>query len=165
MNALWRSFAVSLLVLSGLLPFWQGAANTVFGVTRAIERLRATAPKENVEWNVASARTADVTCDGKPDTVMFGRTSKLVFVGIVPGGNGKPQTLKFPLSGESQDSFCDYPTGIDLTPIDCNSDEYGRLPGCKVLKGCQQIQLDDGGCDHFNFYWDRHRKMIVWWRN
>ncbi len=121
--------------------------------------------KAKVLWNTAKARIADIDCDGKPDTVLFGVGAHSVWMGMAPGNGGKPQALEFPLSSGSQNGFPARPTHIEIYPLDCDTDAVGRLEGCKKIKGCKAFNLDAGDTDPFNFYWDSRNKRLGWWRN
>jgi len=127
----------------------------------AVDSLRRVRP--STTWNVASARTADLDCDGKPDTVVWGAEDGRVVVGVVWGAHRQPEVLAFPINGGRQDGFCAAPKRIDVSPLDCESPQ-GPLPGCKASKGCKAFSLDDGECDPFNFYWDAARQKLAWWR-
>lgn len=124
----------------------------------------ATLKMRGVAWDIAKARRADVTCDGKPDTVMFGTGRNAIWVSIAPGGGGKPQIMKFSASGARQDGFGAPPVRIDIYPINCES-EVGRLDGCRPVRNCKSFSVDNDFTDPFNFYWDSRRKIIRWWRN
>ena len=124
--------------------------------------------RPGVTWKTAKAKTADVTCDGKADTVVFGTGKKSIWVGIVPGDGGKPQAMRFGLDSGSQDGFCAVPKSIEVYPINCAAAADGlgiaHLPGCKAVKGCRAFAVGEE-CDPFNFYWDSRRKRMEWWRN
>jgi hypothetical protein len=129
----------------------------------AVSELRKSHPA--VKWNRKSATVADVTCDGEPDTVILGSEKNNVVVGIVSGAHpNKTQVFSFPVSGATQGGFCAFPTRIEVSPLNCES-EGGALPGCKAIKACQAFTLIDDECDPFNFYWDSSRKALAWWRN
>jgi hypothetical protein len=132
--------------------------------TAAVKSLNAEA-KTKIDWNVKKARYADVTCDGKPDIIMFGVGKNSAWVGISPKGE-KPQTMEFGIhSGTRQGSFCGVPNALSVAPIQCSDDSAdGKLPGCRQTKGCQEFTVEDQDCDSFHFYWDARQKKIVWWR-
>jgi len=128
-----------------------------------VSELRKSHP--TVKWNSKSATVADVTCDGKPDTVVLGSENNDVVIGIVSGVHSdKTQAFSFPVHGGTQNGFCAFPTRIEVSPRDCLS-EGGPLPGCKPIKGCRAFTVIDNDCDPFNFYWDSSRKSFAWWRN
>ena len=117
-----------------------------------------------VNWNIGSAKTADVDCDGKPDTVILGSEKNTVVVGVVWGTlEKKPQIFKFPVGTATQDGFCSNPTTIKVSSLDCKSND-GPLPGCKVTPECKAFWIPDNDCDSFNFYWDSSRGTLAWWR-
>jgi hypothetical protein len=118
-----------------------------------------------VSWNSKSAVVADVTCDGKPDTVVLGSQKDAVVIGVVSGAHqDNIQILSFPIRRDSQDGFCAVPKRIETSSLDCDSGE-GPLPGCKPVKGCQEFSVIEEECDSFNFYWDSSRRSLVWWRH
>jgi hypothetical protein len=123
----------------------------------------------NVNWDHKSAVTADLTCDGKDDVAIVGyENSEAVWLGVVSGNSNakdvKPVTMKFWVGKHSQDSFCSTPVKLETHPLDCEGDEGEKLPGCKVVKGCFDLSMNDGNCDAFNFYWDSKKKRLAWWR-
>lgn len=126
----------------------------------ALRKLDAT-----VNWNVSSAKTADVDCDGKPDTVILGSKKDTVVVGVTWGTAAKrPQLFMFPVGRPSQDGFCSNATTISVSPLDCQTNDGRPLEGCKVAAGCKAFSIPDDGCDPFNFYWDSSRGTVAWWR-
>jgi len=135
-------------------------------VSRAITRLNKVAP--GVTWSAAKARQADVTCDGKPDVILFG-TSKFdskfatIWMGVVSGKNGKPQVMRFPEARADELAFDTPPTRISVYPLDCEGPE-GPLDGCRIHKGCKEFSFDSGETDAFHFYWDDRHKRVEWWR-
>jgi hypothetical protein len=116
------------------------------------------------KWNGKSAVLAEVTCEGQPDTVVFGSEKGKVVVAVVSGSNpNKIQFFTFPVRRDTQDGFCAFPTRISTAPLNCEA-EGGTLSGCKPVKGCQEFTVDDDGCDPFNFYWDSSHQTVQWWR-
>ena len=154
-------FLISVLMLLGLgiSNFANAQAATAKAAVESLRKHRST-----TKWNVQSARLADVDCDSKPDTIVLGSEKDKVIVGIVWGATAnKPQVFEFPIRADRQDGFCAAPTKIEVTPLDCESDE-GTLPGCRVVRECKAFSLSDEKCDPFNFYWDAARKQLAWWR-
>lgn len=116
-------------------------------------------------WNKKSRAVADVTCDGQHDTVFLGSENGKVLIAIIPGKHpSKPDVLTFLIRRDRQDAFCAPPTRIITAPLNCET-EAGTLPGCKVVKGCQEFSVDDGQCDPLNFYWDSTHQSLRWWCN
>ena len=143
------------------------AAQDPKGVGSAIAVLHTTKPA--VAWDAKTAVSADVTCDGKPDTVVIGYEKKeVVWLGVVPGSDknraSSPITMSFLIGKHTQDSFCSIPVQIETGPIECNDEELGALPGCKRVKGCSDFSMVDTDCDSFHFYWNSSRKKLAWWR-
>lgn len=109
-----------------------------------IDALRTARP--GVTWDAKSSVVADVTCDGKADTVVVGYEGKTVWLGVVPGSGGrelpKPLTVGFPVGQYRQDSFCAVPVKIEVGALECRNEEMD-LPGCKPVKGCSGFSLVD----------------------
>jgi hypothetical protein len=111
-------------------------------------------------WDSALTKTADVTCDGRADTIAVGREgAETVWLVVIPGANGTTKTKPF------VDSRQFVPVRIDLYPHSCESDEYGTLPGCKPDRLCSDFSLANDETDPLNFYWDSKRHSFGWWRN
>jgi hypothetical protein len=124
--------------------------------------------KDPIAWSAVNARRADVTCDGKPDVILFGAGPKAagketVWVGVVPAG-GKPLAMEFPVSSSVSNGFCRLPRKISVSPISCNTAALGRLDGCQESTTCKEFAVDDGTCGPFHFYWDSRLKGIRTWR-
>jgi hypothetical protein len=137
-------------------------------VPAAITALKS-AIKDPVTWSAASAQKADVTCDGKPDIILFGAGPKsagneTVWVAVVPGG-GKPLAMEFPVSNSVSNGFCSQPKKISVSPISCNTATLGRLEGCQESKTCKEFAVEDGTCQPFHFYWDSRLRGIRTWRS
>ena len=116
-------------------------------------------------WNNKSATVADVTCDGKPETIILGSEKNSVVIGVVSGANPtETQVFSFPVEAGTQNGFCAVPKRIEVSSLDCKT-EGGALPGCEPIKGCQAFSVNDNECDPFNFYWDASRKSLAWWRH
>ncbi|TMH89902.1 MAG: hypothetical protein E6H44_07605 [Betaproteobacteria bacterium] len=131
----------------------------------ALTGLQAAKPK--VSWDEKTAVSADVTCDGKPDTAVIGYEEGFVWLGVIPGYAGdkqaKPMTFRFTVGKDTQDSFCRVPVRIKTSAIGCKTEDFD-LPGCKAVKGCSALSLIDEACDAFHFYWNSSRKRLTWWR-
>ena len=132
--------------------------------TDGIDKLNNAAGTK-VAWNFAKRKTADVDCDGKPDIILFGAGPEKIWVGVLPGDNGKPQVMSFARSGGAQNAFDAPPTRVTIYPQACDTDEMGPLEGCRQVKGCKSFSLDNDETDPFNFYWDARHKRFAWWRN
>jgi hypothetical protein len=129
----------------------------------AIAKLDAVA-KSHVVWNFKKARRADVTCNGLTDTIVFGTGQNSVWVGVVPGGGGRVQVLRFAAAGNFQDAFAGPPIRINIFPLSCFAeDERNQLDGCKPVRKCKEFSIDNDA-DPFNFYWDSRNQIIRWWR-
>ncbi len=141
-----------------------GASAKAGSAQSAVRALRKAHPE--ITWNVKSAVSADVNCDGKPEVIVLGADKNdRVVVAIVSSGDPRQQQLlSFPIRSSTQDGFCSVPNRVEISPLECRSEE-GTLPGCKQVAGCQEFAVSDGMCDGFNFYWDASQKRLAWWRN
>ncbi len=153
--------ALTILLVAAI--FVASASAQVSRTEVAVNELRKT--HSAVKWNIESAIVADVTCDGKPDTVILGSEKNTVVVGVVSGAHtSKTQVFSFPVKAGTQDGFCAFPKRIETSPLDCET-EGGALPGCKPIRACRAFTVIDDECDPFNFYWNSSRKSLAWWRN
>jgi hypothetical protein len=66
----------------------------------AIAKLNALTTSD-ISWNLAKAKSADVTCSGDADRILFGSSKGSVWIGIVPA-HAKPQLMDFPVSHGTQ---------------------------------------------------------------
>jgi hypothetical protein len=130
-----------------------------------IKALQAANPK--VKWDTTRSSVADVTCDGKLDTVTVGYLDQTVWLGVVPSARAntpsKAIIAKFAVGAHDRASFCAVPVRVLVYPIRCQN-EAGALRGCKSVKGCAGFSLTDDECDAFHFYWDSSRKTLKWRR-
>lgn len=154
-------------VALGLIVSCGAAQAQPASVPAAIAALKSVI-KDPIAWSAANAQKADVTCDGKPDVILFGAGQKTagqesVWVGVVPAG-GKPLAMEFPVSSSVSNGFCRQPKKISVSPISCNTAALGRLDGCQELTTCKEFAVDDGTCGPFHFYWDSRLKGIRTWR-
>ena len=164
MNRLGAISAVTGLAFLALALGASFAGSMPSDFARAVTALSAVTGKERVQWNTAQARTADFTCDGKPDIVMFGIGNRSIWMGMVPGGGGKPQEMRFPLGGTYEYAFRAPPSRIEIGPGTCDDKDIGHLKGCRLVKGCSDFRFLNDIEDGFNFYWDHDRKAIAVWR-
>ena len=163
LTSLARSVDVKFSTIIFVIVAVASALSQVSGNEEAISGLRKSYP--SVEWDTRSTAFADVTCDGKADTIVLGSDKSRVVVGVVSGARpNKAQVFSFPIGGNTQNAFCEIPTRIETSPLDCSSSE-SALPGCRPIDGCRGFAVIDNQCDPFNFYWDSSRKSLAWWRN
>jgi hypothetical protein len=162
MNGL-KAVAVATTFSVCLLVIVSGIAQPQSSNDRSVTALNASS-KTRVSWDFARAKTADVTCDGKQDRVLFGLSAGKVWMGMLPGGGGKPQTMEFPLASGEQRALCGQPKRIEVYPLACNTEAIGELEGCRQVRACRAFAIVDDECDSLNFYWNSSRRMIFWWR-
>lgn len=153
-----KATALVVPLLLGLVAAAQGS-----GSQRAVNALRKVNP--SVDWNASSAKTADFDCDGKADTVMIGFEKGRAVVGVVWGSPKKyPQILTFPVGTPTQDGFSSQPKTINVSRLDCKTEDGRLLPGCKTAPECKAFSIPDDEADPFNFYWDSSHGTLAWWR-
>ena len=124
--------------------------------------------KLGARWDVTGARTADVTCDGVPDTITAGYGKKTLFISVVPGGRSGARNainFTFPVDPGQQAAVCAVPVHIDVEPISCEDGEYGHLDGCHPKRGCRAFAVVDGQCDSLFFYWNADSRRLEWFRH
>ena len=113
---------------------------------------------------------ADVTCDGRLDSIIVGRDASNVWVGVAHGvsdwrGNRPSTVMSFPLGGGAQDAFCARPRVLSVHELVCINDNGEITPGCGKLPVCKAFSVSDEECDAFNFSWDDERQQLKWERN
>ena len=131
---------------------------------QATEILQKASPEAN--WDKALSMTADVTCDGQPDTVLVGHRDDAVWLGVVQKSkpvSDAPLVVKFAIGAKDQGAFCANPVKITRESLVCDN-EGGKLPGCLKVEGCSAFTVAEETCDPFHFYWDNDRKSLTWWR-
>ena len=120
-----------------------------------------------IQWDLARAVTADVTCDGHPDILVLGYQGKSQVWLSVRQGNiqGRPlmAPMAFPVGTETDNAFCQTPVQIQSYPLECKGDN-GPIPNCQPKADCQGFTLSDGACDGFHFYWNNQTGQLNWWR-
>lgn len=121
------------------------------------------AASAQIDWKLAKARAADVTCDGRADTIIFGTGEQSVWVGVVSGKDKHAQIFQFPAAGNSEDAFAGPPLGIRIYPRTCEGGEGDRLPGCRRIARCKEFSVENEA-DAFHFYWDGQHRILRWWR-
>jgi hypothetical protein len=89
-----KAVAVAGTLSVSLLVIVSGIAQPQSPNDRTVASLNAAA-KARISWDFAKAKTADVTCDGKPDHILFGLSAGKIWMGMLPGGGGQPQTWSF----------------------------------------------------------------------
>lgn len=153
-----RATALVLLLFPGLVLAAHGS-----GLQAALNALRKANP--SVSWNASSAKTADFDCDGKADTVMIGSEKGRAVAGVVWGSSKKhPQILTFPIGTQTQDGFSSQPETINVSRLDCKTEDGRLLPGCKTAPECKAFSIPDDETDPFNFYWDSSHGALAWRR-
>lgn len=158
-----KAVAVAGTLSVSLLVIVSGIAQPQSPNDRTVASLNAAA-KARISWDFAKAKTADVTCDGKPDHILFGLSAGKIWMGMLPGGGGQPQTMEFPLARAEQRALCGQPKRIEVYPLACNTEAIGELEGCRQVRACRAFAIVDDECDSLNFYWNSSRKMLFWWR-
>ncbi|HYG99209.1 MAG TPA: hypothetical protein VD837_08755 [Terriglobales bacterium] len=144
------------------------------------ERLKAQHPA--VEWNLASAVTVDIDCDGKPDSFLWGvdkhvtrefvisdkpvrQIRQEIVLGLERGGSPRTQTENIPFRKDTgYYGFCSLPKTIEVKPLSCDW-EQGLLPGCSANNRCEALWIRDDECGEFFVFWDASRRRMIWVRH
>lgn len=125
----------------------------------------------NVAWDDRLSAVADVTCDGRLDSVIVGRDANdKIWVGVAHGtsdwrGDRPSTVMSFPLGGGGQDAFCARPRVLSVQDRVCLNDEGQITPGCGRLTVCKVFSVSDEECDAFHFSWDDAKQQLIWERN
>jgi hypothetical protein len=134
-------------------------------VDSVVSALRGVSP--NVSWDTRSIISADVTCDGRFDSVAVGYQGGAIWVGMVPGGKAsgarRPVAIRFTIERDKPDGFCTTPVRLERQPLDCMT-TAGPLPGCKAAPGCFSFSVTDDVCGPLHFHWDNDRNALSWSR-
>ena len=158
-------FRLSLLLLLSL-PLMAVADETDEGNIEPATPLRPES-RAPIQWDVARAVSADVTCEGKEDTIVLGYQGRnQIWISVRRNGTeGRPllPPIILPVGTEGAEAFCKTPVQIQTFPLDCKKGD-GPLEGCAVNPGCQGFTLSDGVCDGFHFYWNSQKQRLDWWR-
>ena len=115
-------------------------------------------------WDVSGIRSEDVTCDGHPDLIMTGHRGKTLYVNVISGPRTR-STFRFAIDSNRQDGICALPVHIETYPLTCRDDEYGALPGCRVVRSCHAFSIADDQCDALNVYWNSKAHRLEWYRH
>src|SRR5689334_3304077 len=113
-----------------------------------VSSLRSVAPP-NVAWDTGKMVNADVTCDGRDDSVLVGYQGGSIWVGLVPGGRAsgarRPVAVRFGIALDKPDASCSTPVRLERTPLVCRT-SAGPLAGCKEAPGCFAFNVVDDVC-------------------
>lgn len=134
-------------------------------LSAAWHRLHRAEPR--VTWDLRTARSVDVTCDGKADTIVVGQGGHRLWVGVVASSRmsrGRAAVFDFAVSSGVQEAVCSLPVRIVVSKPSCLQEGEEPLPGCKPTRGCMQFSIDSGNCDPLYFYWNGDRRELDWWR-
>ena len=128
----------------------------------AVKAAPALSPQAS--WDISGIHNEDVTCDGSPDLIMTGHNGKILYVTVITGQKTS-RTFQFAINSGHQDGICGLPVHIETYPLTCKDDEYGTLPGCRVVRQCRAFSVVDNRCDSLNFYWNSEARRLEWYRH
>ena len=122
---------------------------------------------DTIKWDDSSIVSADISCDGVPDTAKLGYIENRVRLSVTIGTSGETQSIEFGL-GESgyQGSLCGTDAILKVTDMDYDLVEiFGENPeGFKQSKTCKGLNVSAGECDSMHIFWNHKTKHINWWR-
>jgi hypothetical protein len=105
----------------------------------------------DIQWDRSSLLTADLDCDGVPDSALLGRAGKGAAVLIVLGpaaAGSRAGVVKL-----APAELCGDPLALKLEDLEDSP-----------KKGCKGLSLSSGECDAFHIFWNREDGEIDWWR-
>jgi hypothetical protein len=130
----------------------------------ALRLLSASRP--DIKWELKSALSADIDCDGSPDKIFLGRAAGKIYVGVVRAVIKEPEILEFGVGPHAQDSLCQEPAKLKIESLDYDLDgEIGPLDGFRRSRRCKGLLLSGGECDPIHLYWNYNVNHMGWWRN
>lgn len=144
-----------------------GAVHLTEGDNFIVQQLKQRHPK--VKWDKQSIKKADINCDGKTDVAILGKEGEKVVVAVVLGPPAKDSIIlsRLLVGKHSQDSLCTARVRLLIEDQDYDPSEIfdgEPLPGFRQSKTCKGINVGDGECDSFHYFWNHDLKTIDWWR-
>lgn len=123
-----------------------------------------------VNWDKKSIIKADINCDGKGDAAVLGKEGEKVVVAVIRGPLDKESKIhltRLLVGKHSQDSLCGRRARLSIEDQDYDPSEIfdgEPLSGFRRSKTCKGINVSDGECDSFHFFWNHELKTLQWWR-
>lgn len=122
-----------------------------------------------VKWDKASIKKADFNCDGVPDFALLGSKNDQVVVSVGFGPLKKNSNVfihYLQIGKHSQDSLCRLPAQLSVEDQDFTPSEYIGAPllGFQRSRFCKGINVSDGACDSFHYFWNHDLRSLQWWR-
>jgi hypothetical protein len=169
-----------MLRIAYFLLMWSCVALFAQDASKSAERLKKAYPK--VQWNVDSATSLDIDCDGLQDTFYWGIDPEVphtyliggkkqnyvyreVALGFEFGSHAKPQKDNVPfIKNTGYYGFRSEPNKIDVQPLSCDW-EGGTIPSCVKKEHCQSLWVRDGQDGEVFVFWDSQRKQVNWVRH
>ena len=122
-------------------------------------------PSPPVQWDVARALTVDMTCDGKPDTVVLGYQGHAQIWLSVRQSTLPGRPLLMPLIlevGKPGAPLCQSPIRLSSEPL--SGQPGGELSPDKARATCQSLILEDGRCAPIRVQWNPQQQALEWQR-
>lgn len=122
---------------------------------------------DEVIWKEASSVSADINCDGIPDTAKLGFLDNYVRLLVTINPDGPSQFIDFGLGMPSQqDAPCGRDPVLTIEYMDYDLVEiFGENPeGFKRSKTCKGLNINAGECDSMHIFWNHETNHINWWR-
>lgn len=123
-----------------------------------------------VKWDKKSIKKADINCDGKQDFALLGKEGGNVMVAVIVGPLSEGSKIlisQLRVGKQSQDSLCVPRARLTLEDQDYDASEIydgQSIPGFRRSMTCKGINVADGECDSFHYFWNHDLKTLQWWR-
>jgi len=122
----------------------------------------------SINWDSKSIVSADSNCDSSEDRSLLGYDKNNAYLLVIFGplsASSKHVALAIGLSGQASNYLCGSEAELSIENlVKPPEEEVGILEGYKESKVCKGLNVDDGKCDPFHFYWDHKNKEFSYWR-
>lgn len=110
--------------------------------------------------------TADIDCDGIPDTARLTYIESHVRLTVTRGKDKTTQVLEFRLGDSmAQDALCGTEATLEIEDLDYDLTEiFGEPVEVEPSPTCKGLRLAAGECDSMHIFWNHQTRHIDWWR-
>jgi hypothetical protein len=141
------------------------ASNTASRAVSPTAFARLAAADPATRWERPSALVADVDCDNVPDTVVVGRRSRELHVGLARAVDQEPQILVFDV-GAGKGSVASARVQVELESLDFDPADKGlqALAGLQRSGTCKGLMFGDAGKRKVHIFWSRQTRHVEWFQ-